>query len=239
MKFFIFDDPEDISRIGINFSPKIREGQKVRNGLAEFEASTQHPSQGFMPLGAYSYARSFFQAGRIGRYCSIGVNVTVMGNAHPHTWVTTSPITYKSRRRRIWGVEGENRGLKFDESVTPVTIGNDVWLGQNVLFKGGISVGDGAVVAAGSVVTKDVEPYTIVGGNPASVIKSRFSDEVVSDLVGLQWWKYRYDCLQHLDFSDPHVFVKDFPSAEDLIELPEQRLNVVEHIDQYRRENSQ
>ncbi|NRB17687.1 MAG: CatB-related O-acetyltransferase [Rhodobacteraceae bacterium] len=192
-----------------------------------------------MPLGAYSYSHSVFHAHRIGRYCSIGTAVTVMGNTHPHTWVTTSPITYKARRRRLLGVQGENRELTFDESVAPVTIGNDVWLGQNVLLKGGICVGDGAVIAAGSVVTKDVEPYSIVGGNPASVIKSRFSDEIVCDLVGLQWWKYKYDCLQHLDFSDPQLFFKYFPAAEYLNELPEKRLNVVEHIDQYRKNNSQ
>ncbi|WP_167684177.1 CatB-related O-acetyltransferase [Parasedimentitalea denitrificans] len=232
MKFFVFDDPDILSGTGIRFYPKIKAGQKVKNRKTKFERLSQHSPQGFMPLGAYSYTQSVFHVDRIGRYCSIATNVSVMGNTHPHTWVTTSPITYKERRRKFWGVQGENRGLTFNETVPPVTIGHDVWIGQNVLLKSGISIGDGAVVAAGAVVTKDVEPYAIIGGNPAAVIRRRFSDEIVSDLVELQWWRYKYDCLQHLDFSEPQMFIDEFPEAEHLEELAEERLNIDGHLNQ-------
>jgi len=135
-------------------------------------------------------------------------------------------------------VQGENRGLSFDETVAPLPIGHDVWIDQNVLLKGGISIGDGAIIAAGSVVTKNVAPYSIVGGNPATVIKSRFSDEIICDLTGLQWWTYRYDSIQLLDFSDPKTFIKDFPTTGQLKVLPEQRLNAIEHIKLYRKDNA-
>ncbi|WP_238704992.1 CatB-related O-acetyltransferase [Parasedimentitalea marina] len=128
--------------------------------------------------------------------------------------------------------------MSFDETVAPLSIGHDVWIGQNVLLKGGISIGDGAVIAAGPVVTKDVEPYSIVGGNPATVIKSRFSDEIICDLIGLQWWAYKYDSLQLLEFSDPKTFIRDFPTSEQLKLLPEQRLKVIEHIKMYRKDNA-
>lgn len=231
VKSYLFRDAKDLSKLGIRFWPRLSIGQKVGNVAARFERFSQHPNKAFMPLGAYSYSHSVFPASHIGRYCSIAARVTVMGDSHPHTWVTTSPITYKPRRRKSFGITGDNLGLSYDETPKPVTIGNDVWIGSDVLLKDGIHIGDGAVVAAGSVVTKDVAAYTIVGGNPATTIRPRFDDDVIADLMDLQWWQYKYDDLQLLNFSDPKDFVRSFPDTADLEVLPDQRFDIFEHIE--------
>ena len=79
--------------------------------------------------------------------------------------------------------------LDYDTSAPRTTIGNDVWIGQNVLIKPGVTIGNGAVVGMGSVVTEDVSPYTIVAGNPARVIRPRFSPELAERLLASRWWE--------------------------------------------------
>lgn len=81
-------------------------------------------------------------------------------------------------------------------------IGNDVWLGANSLVLKGVKIGDGAVIGAGAVVTKDVPPYAIVGGNPAKVIKMRFDDETIGKLMQLQWWNLDLSIIENLPMDD-------------------------------------
>ena len=81
-------------------------------------------------------------------------------------------------------------------------IGNDVWVGANVTILKGVSIGDGAVIAAGAVVTKDVEPYAIVGGVPAKFRKYRFDKEIVRKLLELQWWNYTLESLEGIEFNE-------------------------------------
>jgi virginiamycin A acetyltransferase len=78
----------------------------------------------------------------------------------------------------------------FDDSPKKVFIGNDVWIGMNVSIMGGITIGDGAIIGSHSLVTKNVEPYTIVGGVPSKKIKMRFDDEIISQLIASEWWNY-------------------------------------------------
>jgi acetyltransferase-like isoleucine patch superfamily enzyme len=120
----------------------------------------------------------------IGSYCSIAEDVQFLvgGNHHPE-WVSTFPF------RAVFGLPGE-----FEDgqpaSRGPITIGNDVWIGLGALILSGVTIGDGAVVAAGALVTKDVRPYAIVGGNPAREIRRRFSDEQVEALLEARWWEW-------------------------------------------------
>jgi len=96
----------------------------------------------------------------------------------------------------------------FDDCVPKTSIGNDVWIGSHVTIPGGIQIGTGVIVAAGSVVVKDVPPYMVVGGNPAKVIRHRFSEEQIKMLLASEWWNWSIDTIKrHLDaFSDIERF---------------------------------
>lgn len=112
----------------------------------------------------------------IGNYCSINsVSFLLNGDAGHNHGVLCS--TYQ------WDTVARRRDRR-----STITIGNDVWIGQDAMILGGVTVGDGAIVGAGSLVTRDVAPYTIVAGNPAAVIRTRYTDEQVRKLLKLKWW---------------------------------------------------
>lgn len=91
-------------------------------------------------------------------------------------------------------------------------IGNDVWIDMNAIVMRGVKIGDGAVIAAGAVVTKDVAPYSIVGGNPAKLIKYRFTEEVIGKLLEIKWWDWDEEKIRRNSaiFYDTENFVKVF-----------------------------
>jgi acetyltransferase-like isoleucine patch superfamily enzyme len=119
----------------------------------------------------------------VGSFTSIADRVVVfLGGNHRTDWVTTFPFGVVST-----DVFPHPR-CQTNVSKGNVIIGNDVWIGSNVTIMSGVTIGDGAVVAANSTVTKNVEPYTIVGGNPAKVIKKRFSENQITRLLKISWW---------------------------------------------------
>ena len=147
---------------------------------------------GIMEVGNWTYGKVNLYAPakgdngklKIGRYTSIAHGVTVMlGGNHRTDWITTYPFAAigKPQVRHI----KDHTTTKGD-----VAIGSDVWLGRECMIMSGVTIGDGAVVAARSVVTKDVEPYTIVGGNPAKAIRKRFDDATIARLLHVQWWSW-------------------------------------------------
>lgn len=122
---------------------------------------------------------------RIGNFCSIGMNVTILlGNEHRIDWVTTYPLP--SLLNRCWEI---TKRAKV-ETEGSVIIGNDVWIGMNSFILGDVNIADGAVIGACSVVTKSVEPYTIVAGNPAKVIRKRFDQETINKLLKIRWYDW-------------------------------------------------
>jgi acetyltransferase-like isoleucine patch superfamily enzyme len=148
-------------------------------------------------MGAFSYVRSVFPlTTKVGRYCAIAYNITVMGPQHPLERFTISPVTYRNAIHHKAALEdfADIRKLKLSRfnrhNLDPITIGNDVWLGSDLILRPGITIGDGAVVATGSIVNKDVPPYAIVGGVPAKIIKYRFADDIIEKLLALKWWDY-------------------------------------------------
>jgi acetyltransferase-like isoleucine patch superfamily enzyme len=121
---------------------------------------------------------------KIGKFCSISTNVTIfLGGNHRIDWISTYPFNeidrFKLYAKNVYG---------HPATKGSVSIGNDVWIGDGVTILSGISIGDGAVLAAKSVITKDVKPYEVWGGNPAKFIKRRFSEEQINKLLEKKWW---------------------------------------------------
>lgn len=160
-----------------------------------------------LSLGAFSMVHGGGEcvAATIGRYCSIAPDVVIGSNEHAIEWLSTSSLLenphlfgWSSLESLVGPNARASSGRPFLKSVLPITIGNDVWIGRGAFIKGGVSIGDGAVVAAKSVVVKDVPPFTIVAGNPARVIRLRFEERLVERLQEVRWWRYSiFDLLKH------------------------------------------
>lgn len=118
----------------------------------------------------------------IGKFCSIARHTAIQDHNHDVNQITTYFIKHN--------VFGEDTREKDMISKGKVVIGNDVWIGTQSVILAGVTIGDGAVVAANSVVTSDVPPYAIVGGTPAKVIKYRFDDAVIKELLRIKWWHW-------------------------------------------------
>ena len=124
----------------------------------------------------------------VGRYCSIGQHVEIGMYRHPaRDFVATHPAFFSPTNEAV--LQHFVDIPRFEEEPLPTTLGSDVWIGNNAMIPGGIRIGHGAVVAAGAVVTKDVPPYAIVGGNPARVIRYRFNDDDIAFLLSHPWWE--------------------------------------------------
>lgn len=120
----------------------------------------------------------------IGRFCSIAGGVKIFTGAyHRSDWLTTYP--FGSQHPELFG---STLPAGFPHSNGGVAIGSDVWIGNSATIMSGVTVGDGAVIAANAHVVKNVEPYEIVGGNPARHLKYRFAPEIVAELLRLRWW---------------------------------------------------
>ena len=161
-------------------------------------------------IGKYSYGyRQLCYRGsklsQIGAFCSIGPNVTVSNGNHPIDIVSTHPAFYLAG----WGITDSPQSLKSDKNGL-ISIGHDVWIGMNVTLLTGIAIGHGAVVAAGSVVTKDIPPYALVGGIPARIIKFRFDEPTVEQLLNRAWWAWPDNHLRSSadDFFDVKKFLQ-------------------------------
>ena len=151
-------------------------------------------------MGYRSYANpgSMVREGvKIGRYCSIGRNVTIAPGDHPMDGLTTHPLCLEGQRypRRPADTTRADRHAN-------TVIGHDVWISDSVIVTAGVHVGTGAVIGAGAVVTKDVAPYTVVGGVPARKIRERFLPQVAEALLASEWWTINETGLKTLDFND-------------------------------------
>ena len=139
-------------------------------------------------LGDFSYvaANSLIQNVTIGKFTCIGPDVRIgLGNHPVSEFISIHPVFY-SKLAQAGGVSFADK--QYFNEYTPSKIGNDVWIGARAIITGGVTVGDGAVVASGAVVTKDVPPYAIVGGVPARIIRMRFEKDEIQALNELLWW---------------------------------------------------
>lgn len=150
---------------------------------------------------------------KIGSFCSIAANVHIQPSTHPTTFVSTFPGFFNTVNNLPFGKGNTqfNELIKCDSGFY-AEIGNDVWIGENVTLKGGIKVGDGAIIGMNALVTKDVPPYAIVGGNPAKIIKYRFDDKIIKKLLSIKWWDWTPEVIKERreDFIDINYFVDKY-----------------------------
>lgn len=153
----------------------------------------------------------------IGKFCSIGSNVKVISATHPtKTYVTSHPAFFSVLKQA--GFTFVNR-QKFEELIffdkknhISLKIGNDVWIGDDVKIIGGLEIGNGAVIATGAVVTRNVLPYSIVGGVPAKHIKFKFKEDIINFLQDFKWWEKDDQWLisNSSKFSNIELFCEEF-----------------------------
>ena len=202
MKNFLNKIKYGISRF-LGFRPR-----SILNSKIDRKAKVGHGTQFInSSIGKYSYVfESVVINTEIGSFCSIAPNCIVGGAKHPISWVSTSPVFYKGKNCLKKNFS-ENEFEEFEKT----EIGNDVWIGNNCLIKGGVKIGDGAIIGMGSVLTKDVPPYEIWAGNPARLIRKRFSDERIENLTAAEWWNWDEEKISEKanTFIDTETFLKE------------------------------
>ena len=169
-------------------------------------------------IGIHSYMNGggyFRHRVIIGRYVSIGRRVTIGAGNHWTSGLSSSPSLSGEPPERAYTSEeikllGTIRPTVTD---TAVAIGHDVWVGDGAIIMPGRKIGTGAVIGANAVVTKDVAPYTVVGGVPAKLISQRFSDEIIRAILTSEWWELSYDTLRSLPLGN---IIKCIPAINAL-----------------------
>lgn len=198
----------------IAFSARVEYSQVSRKARVWDGCKLYHSS-----IGDYSYIGQNARLihAHVGKFCSLaGAGAYGMGT-HSLDYISTSSLFTASRN----GTRIKWTDKPSYEEFKEIHIGNDVWIGMRVMVMGGVNIGNGAVVAAGAVVTKDVPPYAIVGGVPARVIKYRFPEDVIAKLEASKWWTLDDDTLK----SNIELFQKPLEgdNLEKLVELCKNR----------------
>lgn len=194
-----------ILKNNINFRKTKFEGRNLIGKNVNIEKA-------FIGLGSYIGDNSNLFKCKIGRFCSIGMRVNVIIGEHPIEYVSTHPFAHSNYLKNI-GFDYKNivekkYPTKIINNEYYVKIGNDVWIGDGVSILNGVIIGDGSIIGAGAVVTKNIEPYTIVGGVPAIEIKKRFSDKNIEKLLNYKWWNKDLSWIEKNvgKFSDIEIF---------------------------------
>ena len=169
--------------------------------------------EGEVKVGAYSsvWGPGIFIIGRIngieiGKFCSIARYVSIQEDYHNPDRITTYFL-----ERNLLGEPLKDNAVV---SKGKIVIGNDVWIGAGAQILSGVRIGDGAIIGAGAVVTKDIPPYAVAGGNPAKVIKYRFGQKKIDELLGLKWWDWPVEKIkENQDFLLSISSLDEAPNA--------------------------
>lgn len=209
-------------------------GIKLSTLRGDFELAEASSFEPPMALQANVESRTLLEVGaftsisggkiggvRMGRYCAIAPEVTIGAHEHPTNWLTCSRVAYfpvvhgwDEFCRPHDAATIRNHHHRFSGSRPTTVLGHDVWIGQGAFIRSGVTLGTGCIVGARSVVTKDVPPYAVVSGLPATIKRYRFPEPIIERLLKLEWWRYSlYDC-----FDVP------FDRVEDAIAQLEERI---------------
>ncbi|MBR4718618.1 MAG: antibiotic acetyltransferase [Lachnospiraceae bacterium] len=200
----------------------MKQGSYINNGSVlegrNYIGRDTRLSNVYVGYGSYINSRSDISNTKIGKYVSIGADVTTELGSHPvdGKHVALHPAFYSTSAAPGYSYADSDtyKEMKYldESSGVQVVIGNDVWIGNNVSILEGVTIGDGAVVAAGAVVTGDVESYGVYAGVPAKKLKSRFEKEQAEELIRIKWWDMKEDDIKKLvrsgEFDDVDMFLK-------------------------------
>ena len=147
-------------------------------------------------LGSMPWLIKKVRGSRVGNFCSLspGICFSFLGK-HNYNWVTTYPFYALYGKWKVDAPPVWRKGAPDISKIecVPIIIENDVWIASNVTIKEGVRIGNGAIVAMNSLITKDVPPYAVVGGNPAKVVKFRFPERQIEELLEIGWWNWKDD----------------------------------------------
>ena len=164
-------------------------------------------------IGDYTYIaqNSFISKANIGKFCSIGPNFFCGWGIHPVNGISTAPMFYSTLKQNGITLSSTNKV----EERKYITIGNDVFIGSNVTVLDGVTIGDGAVIGAGSVVSKNIPPYAIALGCPIEIVKYRFDDKQINELLKIKWWDFDEKELMEVEklFFDIDQFINKYAKS--------------------------
>nr|WP_151613338.1 CatB-related O-acetyltransferase [Sinorhizobium alkalisoli] len=203
----------DVSReraraLGINCSHLSGVGGRLKVEVPVSITSAAFASECSLGFMSYIGMGSRVTAADVGRYCAIAPNVEIGPAEHPTDWFSIHPFQYNGTKQfthteHYGSIVGHQA---FNGNAGRTKIGNDVWIGDGVFIRRGVSIGDGAIVAARSVVTRDVPPYSIVAGAPGKVIRLRFDAALTQRFLRVKWWDFDLAPLKGtLNFQDPQA----------------------------------
>lgn len=229
-----------LAALGISLTDQVS-ARAAPDSSFEAPCVVQASIQGAPSLSVGAYTGIFgatIWGAQVGRFCSIAQDVRIGLSEHPTDWLSSSMVGYVPNVHGWTGrlaAEGRAPRLKLGTFRTrPTTcIGNDVWIGYGAFIRSGITIGDGAIVAAGAMVMQDVEPFAIVGGTPARVLRHRFAPDLVGRLQRSRWWERDILSLP-VDFSDPVAalaLIDAACAAGTLAPLPTRRHTLAEAMD--------
>lgn len=190
------------------FSASIRSNVTRDSNVSEFAKIYKHALIAGSSIGRFSYVNvgAHLVNCHVGSFCSIGPETLIGGlGRHPTRWISTHPSFYSLLNQAGTSFASESH---YDE-LADVTLGNDVWIGARALVLDGVTIGNGAIIGAGAVVTHDVEPYSVVAGVPARLVRKRFSDKDIALLEEIQWWNWPVDRLREM----APAFLSDDPQG--------------------------
>lgn len=190
----------------VELTKVVSEGKVIQ--LFEDTEGTSEGRKGHTRIGRYCYGplvKDNFKIASIGSFCCFAKGVDVVWN-HPLDMVTNHEFMYSPYHCN----KVDNQKIAYSELNKKFIIGNDVWLGQNVLLTNGVKIGNGVRAAAGAVITKDIPDYAVVAGVPAKIIKYRFTEEQIQQLNKIAWWNWNIEKIKECydDFMDIEIFLK-------------------------------
>ena len=211
--------------LNLDFSSKLRDNLRFGNNISIGKNTivgdtilgdnvTVHHDCSLMniSIGAFSYvsAGCWLNLTQIGKFCSLGGELMSGCGEHPVNFISTNPVFFSTFTQS--GVTFAQKDYCEEKKI--ITIGHDVWIGARAFIKDGIKIGNGAIVATGAVVVKDVPDYAIVGGVPAKIIRYRFSPEIIEQLLKIEWWNWS---IERLRLAQPYFVMEDINILIELV----------------------